>query len=192
MDYFEFKQFRVYHDRCAMKVGTDGVLLGAWAEQASENAEASPFSKCITIKRADILKYEDTTGFDTIISNPPFFVEDTLSPNMKRSLARHASSLHFEDLISKSIELMRPGASFQIILPTQNAKRFGDLCTLKKLSLVRRTDIITKKGGLPKRTMMHYINRINATMPVFSQLTINDENNGRTPEYTELTKDYYL
>lgn len=232
MDYFEFKQFRVYHDRCAMKVGTDGVLLGAWAdvenskrildigcgtglialmvaqrsnaevvgididsnaaEQASENAEASPFSKCITIKRADILKYEDTTGFDTIISNPPFFVEDTLSPNMKRSLARHASSLHFEDLISKSIELMRPGASFQIILPTQNAKRFGDLCTLKKLSLVRRTDIITKKGGLPKRTMMHYINRINATMPVFSQLTINDENNGRTPEYTELTNDYYL
>ena len=111
---------------------------------------------------------------------------------MKRSLARHASSLHFEDLISKSIELMRPGASFQIILPTQNAKRFGDLCTLKNLSLVRRTDIITKKGGPPKRTMMHYINKINATMPVFSQLTINDENNGRTPEYMELTKDYYL
>ena len=29
-DIFCFKQFSVRHDRCAMKVGTDGVLLGAW------------------------------------------------------------------------------------------------------------------------------------------------------------------
>lgn len=27
---FRFRQFTVWHDRCAMKVGTDGVLLGAW------------------------------------------------------------------------------------------------------------------------------------------------------------------
>ncbi len=29
--YFQFKKFRVYHHSCAFKVGTDGVLLGAWA-----------------------------------------------------------------------------------------------------------------------------------------------------------------
>lgn len=31
---FTFKQFFVAHDRCAMKVGTDGVLLGCWAPVA--------------------------------------------------------------------------------------------------------------------------------------------------------------
>ena len=27
---FQFKQFSIHHDRCAMKIGTDSVLLGAW------------------------------------------------------------------------------------------------------------------------------------------------------------------
>ncbi|RYJ53512.1 methyltransferase domain-containing protein [Flavobacterium petrolei] len=36
---FKFKQFSVEQDRCAMKIGTDGVLLGAWTP-----IENNPFS----------------------------------------------------------------------------------------------------------------------------------------------------
>ena len=36
---FKFKQFTVNQDRCAMKIGTDGVLLGAWA-----SIKHNPFS----------------------------------------------------------------------------------------------------------------------------------------------------
>ena len=36
---FVFKQFSVNQDQCAMKIGTDGVLLGAWA-----SIENNPFA----------------------------------------------------------------------------------------------------------------------------------------------------
>jgi len=39
MSKFQFKQFSIEQDRCAMKIGTDGVLLGAWAP-----IENNPFS----------------------------------------------------------------------------------------------------------------------------------------------------
>ncbi len=29
---FQFKQFSIWHDQCAMKVNTDGILLGAWSQ----------------------------------------------------------------------------------------------------------------------------------------------------------------
>ncbi|MBP1637836.1 MAG: Methyltransferase type 11 [Bacteroidetes bacterium] len=32
--YFKFKQFTIFHDKCAMKVGADGVTLGAWTDVA--------------------------------------------------------------------------------------------------------------------------------------------------------------
>ncbi|TYB79061.1 tRNA1(Val) (adenine(37)-N6)-methyltransferase [Bizionia myxarmorum] len=39
MSAFKFKQFTIKQDRCAMKIGTDGVLLGAWTSVAQQ-----PFS----------------------------------------------------------------------------------------------------------------------------------------------------
>lgn len=34
-DHFRFKQFTVRQERCALKVGTDSVLLGAWTDHAA-------------------------------------------------------------------------------------------------------------------------------------------------------------
>ncbi|PVX41358.1 tRNA1Val (adenine37-N6)-methyltransferase [Pasteurella langaaensis DSM 22999] len=51
---FSFKQFHINHDRCAMKVGTDGILLGAWADvsQASSCLDLGTGSGLIALMLA--------------------------------------------------------------------------------------------------------------------------------------------
>ena len=53
-NYFSFKQFTIYHDQCAMKVGTDGVLLGAWTglESASGILDVGTGSGLIAVMLA--------------------------------------------------------------------------------------------------------------------------------------------
>lgn len=46
MSGFRFKQFDISQDRCAMKVGTDGVLLGAWAP-GIENFDGDAFGDIV-------------------------------------------------------------------------------------------------------------------------------------------------
>lgn len=48
---FQFKQFSIEQDRCTMKVGTDGVLLGAWAnvEKASRILDIGTGSGLIAV-----------------------------------------------------------------------------------------------------------------------------------------------
>ena len=124
-----------------MKVGTDGVLLGAWAKggkrmldigsgtglislmmaqrfplslidaidveidcciQAEENVNNSPFVDRIHVYRASLQDYTCENKmyfFDSIVSNPPYFVNSLKSPDSKRSMARHSDCLPFDVLL---------------------------------------------------------------------------------------------
>lgn len=46
-EYFQFKQFRIYHDQCALKVGTDGVLLGAWSKLPEKKIRETRYQSLI-------------------------------------------------------------------------------------------------------------------------------------------------
>lgn len=63
-NYFRFKQFTVFHDQCAMKVGTDGVLLGATAEGGSNILDIGTGTGLIALMMAQRFPQATVTGID--------------------------------------------------------------------------------------------------------------------------------
>ena len=45
--FFKFKQFTVYHDRCAMKVTTDSCFFGAWVADEIKNSSPNSYREKI-------------------------------------------------------------------------------------------------------------------------------------------------
>lgn len=230
--YFDFQQFRVRHDRSTMKVGTDAVLLGAWAQlpatgsvldigcgcgvialiaaqrcratvtgidideastaQAAENARRSPFADRLHFVTADVRTFAPVRRFDCILSNPPFFIEPLLPPDMRKAAARHTHELDFGTLVGHACRLMAEEASFQVVLPANAVPCFMSEATLRGLRTVRRTDIVTREGKTAKRVLLHMTNCDAKAGPRTDRLVLTDENGKRSAAYSELTRVLYL
>ena len=229
--YFAFKQFTVRHDRCAMKVGTDGVLLGAWTdlshsrrildigtgtglialmlaqrcmdaritaidldsaavEQAQENIQASPWKDRIEALQQDICTYPPNGTFDTIVSNPPYFIDSLKCPDGQRNTARHTDTLDADRLIGKVSELLTSDGRFSIILPAEQTEDLIRVAGEKGLHPSRQTWVITRPGLSPKRILMEF-RKIPVTLQP-DELVIELERHVYSEEYIALTQEFYL
>ena len=229
--YFAFKQFTVRHDRCAMKVGTDGVLLGAWTdlshsrrildigtgtglialmlaqrcmdaritaidldsaavEQAQENIQASPWKDRTEALQQDICTYHPNGTFDTIVSNPPYFIDSLKCPDGQRSTARHTDTLDADRLIGKVSELLTSDGQFSIILPAEQTEDLIRVASEKGLHPSRQTWVITRPGLSPKRILMEFRKTPVTLQP--DELVIELERHVYSEEYIALTQEFYL
>lgn len=64
MSDFQFKQFGISQDRCAMKVGTDGVLLGAWADGGKRILDIGSGTGLISLMMAQRFSDAQVVGID--------------------------------------------------------------------------------------------------------------------------------
>lgn len=231
---FAFKQFTIKQDLCAMKVGTDAVLLGAWIVpngstnildigtgtgiialmlaqksnahidaididenaviQAKQNVSESKFADKITVSHHSFQDFVKSTNkkFNLIVTNPPYFEQSLKSSDEKRSHARHADVLPFEELIEGVIKILDPKGKFCLILPKLEAEKFRLLAEKRGLILSK---LLRVKSRADKDTDKRHIMQFEFKPTGFSEATIAIELQERhqyTDEYKNLTKDYYM
>jgi len=242
MTKFQFKQFSLEQGQCAMKIGTDGVLLGAWTpiennpfsvldigtgtgiialmlaqrssarqidaleidenayEQATDNFENSPWNDRLFCFHTALDEFveEPEDEYDLIVSNPPFYSENYKSENEQRDLARFQDAMPFEDLIEAAALLLSENGIFSVIIPFKEEENFLALAAAYELFPLK----ITRVKGTPitetKRSLLAFSRNAlpdgrqkNPTFLV-DELIIETARHLYTPEYIELTKDFYL
>lgn len=245
---FRFKQFFVEDSRCAMKVGTDGVLLGAWCplagnlqpqvcildigtgcglialmlaqrthaqidaididpeavEQAKENFESSPWSEHLHAYHArlqewqfahDPLPASSQPFYHLIVSNPPYFQNSLKNPDSGRQTARHTDTLSYNELLLHSTRLLGPQGHLALILPAESENEVCLLAEQYSLCLSRVTRVYSKSTKPARRVLLFFSK---SPLPehgaplITPPLVLEDEKGGRSEQYAELTKDFYL
>jgi tRNA1Val (adenine37-N6)-methyltransferase len=235
MSKFQFKQFSVEQDRCAMKIGTDGVLLGAWTpiennpfsildigtgtgiialmlaqrcgaqqidaleidedayEQATDNFENSPWNDRLFCFHAGLDEFveEPEDEYDLIVSNPPFYSEDYKSENEQRDLARFQDAMPFEELIEAADLLLSENGIFSVIIPFKEEEKFMTIAKEYELYPVKITHVKGTPTAETKRSLLAFSRKENSAV-VSDDLIIETARHIYTPQYIELTKDFYL
>jgi len=248
---FRFKQFYVHDERCAMKVGTDAVLLGAWAPlpvnpcsvgeavcalsakrsrildigtgsgiialmlaqrcpdaqldaididpdaiaQAAENFAASPWSNrlhahCTSLQNFNFEFLIFNYQYDTIVSNPPYFVNALKNPDKLRQTARHTDTLSYSELLQGASQLLADDGTFALILPADAQDEFLTLAQSFGLFPARITYVHPTPAKPAKRMLLAL--QKNVTDCSVTHFTISSADSPRSAEYQALTAEFYL
>lgn len=228
---FTFKQFTIFHDRCAMKVGTDGVLLGAWTDlsssrrvldigtgtglialmlaqrcrnahitaididedavdQARGNILSSPWKDRVEAVLQDVRTLPSQPVYDTIVSNPPYFIHSLKCPDLKRNTARHTDTLEATVLLEKVSGLLVEEGRFSMVFPSEQTEDIIRLASGFGLYPSRHTSVITRPGLPPKRSLMEF--RKTESTCTTDELVIELERHVYSEDYIALTRDFYL
>jgi tRNA1Val (adenine37-N6)-methyltransferase len=162
-------------------------------EQAVENFENSPWGDRLFCFHAGLDEFieEPEDEYDLIVSNPPFYSENYKTENEQRDLARFQDAMPFEELIEAADLMLSENGIFAVIIPFKEEKNFIALAKEAELYPVK----ITRVKGTPtsdiKRSLLAF-SRNEIHNIVIDELIIETDRHVYTPEYIELTKDFYL
>lgn len=107
---FQFKEFSIQQDKTAMKVGTDGVLLGAWADLSNQPDSILDIGTGTGLIALQLAQRSDAMTIDALEIEPNAYeqsVDNFENSNWgDRLFCYHASLQEFADEIDEKYDLI--------------------------------------------------------------------------------------
>lgn len=125
---------------------------------ARENIRSSPWPDRIQVVHSAIQQYvpQVREPYDLIVSNPPFFSEIPVAPDLKRRLGRHQSSLRPGELIEAVVRLLAPDGKFCVVLPAREAALFQELAAFQRLYVTGERQVFSRAGKPMERVLLQF------------------------------------
>lgn len=159
-------------------------------QQAGINFSNSPFEKGFDLIATDLQGFETTKKFDLILSNPPFFTEETSGTDEDRNQARQEKFLPLSNLMGNAKSLLAKEGVFYLIYPTWESDRVLSLAEEFNLNITKQTTIFSSRKKPSKRTIFEFT--ISSNSFTKEEFTSGNQDIGYTKEYAELLKDFYI
>jgi len=163
---FKFKQFSVLQDRCAMKIGTDGVLLGAWTSLVHQPCTILDIGAGTGIIALMLGQRSDAELIDSIELDEDAYeqcVENfEASPWGDRLFCYHAGLDEFVDEIEEQYDLI-----------VSNPPFYTEEVSSKDIS----RDIARQNSSLPFDELIDGVSKLLAPKGVFSMIAPFKEQN---------------
>ncbi len=191
------------------------------AAQARTNFAASPWAERLEVYNSDIQRFVGIEGlcdgqrslppphagsehpvadgslqnntrktYNLVISNPPFFSDSLVPPDERRAMARHTATLSYGDLVQCAAAAMSDDGVFAVVVPFDHAAELTAAAAQHGLYPNRRLDVRPTPERPPHRAMLAFGRH--AASPARDTLTIEASRHDYTPEYRELTREFYL
>ena len=122
--------------------------------------------------------------FDTIVSNPPFFIDSLAAPDEQRNLARHTTTLTYAELMQTAWRLLSDDGELSVVVPFDYRQRMEDEAIFVGFFPCRVCAVKTTDRKPAKRYLLSF--RKHPCPCEKEQLTIGSE------AYRQLTGDFYL
>ena len=162
--------------------------------EACRNAQECPFADRVVFLCEDIREYARVQGqqsFMLVLSNPPYFTEDTLPPDARRSLARNSVHLCFAELLAAVKRMLHRDGAFAVVLPMQARDGFVGEALLCGLHLRRECRVRTVMRKPPKRVLLQFMVQ-GGELTLEPDLVLMDDSGRRSARYAALCAGFYI